>query len=693
VPSSPSLKLLYQSGWVTVGGTFDLHIKPSTSLPAASLGVEVSVYPCLSTLSGFDQSLTASDLGEPMSATRSAIPLTSLPALPGGGVDLAMPVVEGGPNASASSAPAPLTIQLLPVSEQCTSFPAGVFPVRVELVDTTNSSVVGSFTTHLVTTDAPADTERLLVGVVLPLQITLSASRSPSAAALLARPGAALAPAPPAALSAVVGTVATVAVQHPTVPVTLQVSGQTAALLDTPAHQTTVTQLGELADSPGVHQLTAAPFTPVDATGLVDSGLGGELARQVARGTELVAAATGRPIPSASEGLGAWITGDGVDPATITALADEGYHQLVLPASQLTSVPTNGSTTAPFTLDGNRGVQVDAMAADDDLTSRFTSDPGDPVLAAHQLVAELAQLYYERPNSLTPRAVMAVAPTNWIDDPAFVDALLGSLNGNPVVEAVTTAQLFSHFPTPATCRSGCRTVPTGTSVPPVAAVRTQRARVDAFGLAAPGARSVTVQLGDLVLAGESEGLRTSQQSEVLANAGAAVDAQLGQVAVEGGQSVTLTSSSGRIPVTVVSTAPYAISGTLVLNSDKLLFPNGLTQWSTPVTLLHRSNVVYVKVQARASGVFRLDISVLARDSALRMATGELSVRSTSTSVVGIVLTVGAVAVLAVWWIRTSLRRRAARRAEEEGDDMGAGGRDDVPSPVGAASGDGPPAAS
>ena len=61
--------------------------------------------------------------------------------------------------------------------------------------------------------------------------------------------------------------------QHRSVPVTLQVSGQTVGLLDTPAHQTTINQLGQLAATPQVHQLTSAPFTPVDAAALVDSGL------------------------------------------------------------------------------------------------------------------------------------------------------------------------------------------------------------------------------------------------------------------------------------------------------------------------------------------------------------------------------------------------------------------------------------
>ena len=124
---TPSLQLLSQTGWVGVGGTFDLHLKASTSTPTSSLGVEVSVYPCLSTLSGFDKSLTTTDPGEPMSATRSAIPLASLPPVAGGGVDLAMPVVEGSPDAGAGAVPAPFTIQLLPVSEQCGAFPPGCF--------------------------------------------------------------------------------------------------------------------------------------------------------------------------------------------------------------------------------------------------------------------------------------------------------------------------------------------------------------------------------------------------------------------------------------------------------------------------------------------------------------------------------------------------------------------------------------
>ena len=676
---TPALVLQSQTGWVTGGSTFDLHLRvATTTVPASRLGITVAVYPCLSSISGFDQSTTSSSLGTPVSSTTSALPITSLPALPGGAVDLRMPVVVGNGASGGTPAPGPFTIHLLAVGGQCQLFPAGVFPLRIELVDMSGPTVVSSFTTHLVYSEAPSTTQRLRVAVVLPVQITQSASRSPSPSALLARPSAALATPPDPTVAAVSATVASIATQHPTVPLTLSVSGQTVGLLDSPAHQATITQLGQLAAAPDVHQLTTAPFTPVDATSLVDGGLSDELALQVARGLQVVGTALNRPAPTAPPGqtpdLGTWITGGGLDATTVAALVDDGYHHVVLPASQLSSSPGVGSTTVPFTLSTVRGNPVTAVASDDDLTARFSADPGNPVLAAHQLAAELAQIYYEQPNGNTPRAVLAVAPTGWADDPSFVGALLDALDGNPLVQAVTTDQLFALFPTPATCRSGCRLTPTGGQGLPVGAIRDQRIQVNGFAVSTVGARALTLQLSDLVLAGEAETLRSGQQQAVLANAGAAVSAQFGQLAVESDQTVTLTAHSGRVPVTIVSTAPYPVTATLALSSDKLLFPNGQTQWSRAVVLQPRiSNVVNVQVQSRASGVFRMDVTLHAPSGPVRLAAGELTVRSTSSSVVGVALTVGAVAVLMVWWFRTSRRRRAAQRSERgSADEDGTG---------------------
>lgn len=665
--SAPSLVLLSQTPWVTPGQAFDLHLKATSTVSASTLGVSVSVYSCLSSLSGFDQSLRSVLNGAPVSSTTSPLPVSGLPPLAGGGFDLSMPVVIGGSATSAPLPSAPFTIHLLPAGGQCQSFPAGVFPVRIQLIDTSTSSVVGAFITHLVFSEATPDTQRLRAALVLPVQLTQVAARAPSPADLVIRPSAALATPSERAVSAVVATVASIAVQHPSVHVTLPVSGQTAELLANTGHQSTLTQLAQLAETPEVHQLTTAPFTPVDAAVMVGSGLGSELTRQVARGTEVIGGVTGRAPPEPSAGLGPWITTDGMDVSTVGALASGGFRQLVVPASALTVLPSIGSTAQPFVLSGPRNAQLTAIASSDDLSARFTGTPGNPVLAAHQLVAELSQIYYERPNGSTPRAVVATAPSSWSDDPAFVDALLGSLNANPLVQAVTTAEVFALFPVPATCRNGCRlAAANGVGGLPTAAIKSQRLRVDGLASAVTGAHTLTQQLGDVVLSAESQGLRSAQQSSVVANAASAIDAQLRQFAVEGNQTITLTAKSGLVPVTLASTAPYPVTGSLVVSSDKLLFPNGETSWSQPVTLLPRhSNVIYVRVRTRVSGVFRLQVSVRSPDDSLRLVTGSLAVRSTSSSVVGVVLTAGAVVVLAVWWFRTSLKRRRRQRATEE----------------------------
>ena len=655
-----ALTLLSQTAVVQPGQAFDLHLKVAAAAgPASGLGITVAVYPCLSSLSAFDQSVAAGPQGSPISQTPSPLPVASLPPVAGGGVDVSLPVSVGP-----SSGP---VIRLSPTTGQCQSFPSGVYPVRVQLVGTAaGGAVIGSLATHLVFTEATAATQRLRVGVVLPLQVTQRAAPGTSPAELLARPEAAVTPLVPGSEAAVDATVATIADQHPGVPVTLQVSGQTVGLLSGPSHQGALARLAQLAGTPAVHQLSVAPYVPVDAAALTAAGLGDELALQIARGAQSVAAATSRPVPDVAAGFGPWVSGGPVDGATLAALVQDGYQQVVLPSTAVTGAPSSGSTTLPFVLADGRGSSMVAMAAATDLTLRFADTPGDPVLAAHHLVAELAQLYYERPNGTTPRAVVAAAPLQWTADPAFVDALLGALGTDPLAEPVTLARLFALFPTPATCRGGCRLLPPpGAGGLPVSAIRTERARVNGFASSATGQKALSQRLGDLVLGAETLALRPGQQAGVARAAAAAVDAQLGQLSISGDREITLTASSGRIPVTVVSAAPYPVTGVLSLSSDKLLFPGGTSRWSEPVTLLPRhTNIVYVRVHARTSGAFTVDVALRSTDRVLRLAGSTLTVRSTTTSVVGVVLSVGAVAVLAAWWVRTSLRRRRARRIDE-----------------------------
>jgi hypothetical protein len=674
VPTAAApLTLVSQTPWVGPGDTFDLKVMPgATTGSAAALGLSVSVYTCLSSVSAFDQSVASASgpAGTPIDATTAPLPLSGLPVTAGGVYDLSMPVHVGrGVTAPAGG----FTIDLAASSGQCADYPSGVYPVRVQLVDTSSGQVVGSFTTHLVFAEATTGTERLKVAVVLPIATTLGAAHDPGTGPLATQPSSALAPPSPADTAAVTATVAAISAgQRQAVPITLDASPQTLQSLGATGHETTLDQLATLADTPSIHQFAVAPFVPVNAAGLVGAGLGSELGLQVARGAQVMAAklpetTSAAPVSPTNGGLGAWFTNDGLDTAAVAQLQADGYRQMIVPASSVPGAPVDDSAVEPFQLTTGPGSSVMAVAASADLADRFTADPGDPALGASQLAAELAQIYYEKPNDTKPRIVAVMAPTGWTDDPTFVGTLLDALDQNQIVQAVTTTDLFAALP-PSPCRGACRTVAgPGASGLPVAAIRTQRHRVAALGTAATttAAQRITTQLGDLVLAGQSERLRPAGQAGVLRNAGLAVDAQLNRLQVARDQSITLTAQKGRVPVTITSDAPYPVTGTLTLTSDKLTFPKGQSQRVTVVPGI--TNPYYFNVQTRASGLFKVDVALSSPAGGLTLATGQVSVRSTATSVVGVVLSLGALAVLLVWWLRTSRRRRVQRRAEEAGD--------------------------
>jgi hypothetical protein len=665
VSTAAPLTLVSQSSWVATGQNFDLEIRPgSDSTPTSDLGVSLTVYSCLSSISGFDQSITSASApqGTKVASTSAPLPLSGLTPMADGGFGLSVPVSVGSHAVAGANGFA----IALPAGASCL---AGVYPVRVQLVNTTSGQVVGAIVTHLIyTSTTSTTTQKLQVALDLPIQTTISPAADPSPKELIDHPGVALEEPSATAISTVTGTVAAIAA-HP-IPLTLMISPQTVLALNAAAHQS-VSELAALATS-SAQQVISSPYTPIDATGLVDAGLNSELSLQVARGSQVLSTylthANTDPNSQAPSRLGTWVFTEETDATTLSELQSDGYGQVVLPASALTSAPANGSTTTPFPLATSHGTALPAMAASSELSSRFVGSARNPVLAAHQLVAEMAQMYYEKPNDDTARGVVVLPPASWSDNASFVKALVEALgNDNPIIQPVTTSTLFSALPTSATCRSGCKLVAgSATSALPVTAIRDERQRINGFATAAPAGLPLATQLGDLVLAGEASTLRPSQQSSMLRNTRTALDAQLGQLAVAGDQTITLTSLQGTLPVTIVSSAAYPVTASITVTSDKLLFANGTTTWTRPGTVLvqpgRHANIYNIPVKARTSGVFKVGIILRSPDGTLVLSSGEANVRSTATSVVGIVLSLGALLVLAVWWIRTSLRRRDLKRA-------------------------------
>ncbi len=460
VHSSGPLVLLAQTPWVTPGQTFDLHLQ--AAVPAggeADLGVAVAVFPCLSSVSAFDQSVTSGPTGSPISSTTAPLPVHTLAALPTGGFDLPMPVVTGAPGSGAGSTGPGFTIHLLANDAECGAFPSGVYPVRVQLVDTGNGRVLGSLVTHLVYTQASASTQRLRVAVVLPVQTTVGAATAPPTAALVRATGRRDRDA--------VDRRAGGGHRHDRRPLRTQLGaghppGQRSDRRPAreprppdgphPAGRAGRRRLGARADLGSLHpgrrggadrRGTAGRAVPADRPRQRDRGRGDRAARPRSesrtrgmdhqrRSGQCNGGRPRRPTATAS-----WSCLRARSARPLPAVRRHNPSR-----SRTDGGRRSGSwPPTPIWPPGSRPIRA------------------IPVLAAYQLSAELAQLYYEQPNGTSPRAVVAVAPTPWTDSPAFVDTLLGSLSANPMVQPVTTDQLFSLFSTAAACRNGpCRLV-------------------------------------------------------------------------------------------------------------------------------------------------------------------------------------------------------------------------------------------
>ena len=68
------------------------------------------------------------------------------------------------------------------------------------------------------------------------------------------------------------------------------------------------------------------------------------------------------------------------------------------------------------------------------------------------------------------------------------------------------------------------------------------------------------------------------------------------------------------------------------------------------------------MQTRTTGTFPLTITVTTADGRYLIQRTQITIRSTALNGVGLVLTIGAAAFLALWWLTHSRKARAVRRS-------------------------------
>jgi len=664
LPGPDRIGLLSQSPWVVAKGAFELRLQVSAAHLQTDR-LQVVVYPRLTTRTGFGATLAGQVIG-PSVYSSGLLALTSLISDPSGGTDVTIPVNQPAPSGG--------------LPEMFVSGGSGVFPLQARLYDQGGLPQGLPLTTYLVYaagTSVATDFPRLDVSLTIPVDAGTSVDAAGRTKALAAGQADHLA------------RLVSALASYPGVPLDLAVNPQTLDALaeDGPGGRTTLAALGALATH-GTDRVLAAPYVDVSLRGLVDAGLVDELARQLAQGRATLASAL-HVTPAAAT----WVTAGHLDLATVGALVAGGARQLVLPDADLTQVPFSVRQTTyaqPAELSGGR---LPVVGADTGLAVHFTNT-GDQVLAADQLLAELAMIQVETPGRT--RGVAVLAPPGWYANSTFVSTVLAGLTSNPLLAPVTASQLFRDVPAG---RSSQEPIVRSLVSPrgPAAApgdpnlLREARGQVDAIAAVVPAQTAEISALARQLLVAEAVDVSGRRRVQILSAVSAAFDHLRTLVALPGATSVTLTARQGQVPLAVLSAPSVDARVQLRMSSQKLIFrpfspPGGHCQVPTPteeicqLTLRGQNTTLKVPVETRASGVFPFDVTLLSPDGAIVLSHNRDTVRSTAVSSVGVVLIVGAALLLGVWWVRDIRHgRRAHELVPHPGDDeYGSGAAPAIP---------------
>lgn len=646
--AGPSLVLDGQSQWVTPaapGTSAGFQLVLSAHGAPSGAQVAVVLYPRLDSRDRFEQIVNRGPRSTPLSDA-SPVPLSQLPADPHspGAVDLNLQVTTapstGGPRLGLSCA-----------SGAATGTCTGVYPLKVVLLGPSGNALQ-RFTTFLTYSARPSTTPLDFAWVV---PVSAPVSVAPGATS----PGSAVEPLGRAEIGALTQLVGALR-GAPSVPVTIDASPQTLAALAAggPGGRAAVAALAAMSTDQSVDEVPVAPYVPVDLAALAGAGEATEITAQMAAGVTVLHklhVQTGPSLP--------WIALPPVGNDLAPGLARVGASEVVVQDTSLAPTPTAPAVTWASTFHLALGPRsFKAAETDSFLDGEFRHMGHDPALRATQLLADLAMVHFERPYTPHVRGMVAVPPAGWAPNAAFVRTLLAGLDGNPVVTPVTLSTFFAHVAT-----AGTRTLASNGAGPalPRALARSMsqaRIRLTRFGQAIEGRTPVLGQLDHVLLAGEYAGISNRRRAADVGVFEKVLTHQLDQVSFIGTEKTfTLTARTGVIPITVVSHAHYTVVGTLTVSGARFTFPPGdRTEATETMTLDHPANSWRVSVVARSSGDLPLDVTFASR-SGLVFAHEKLTVRSTATSLVGVLLTALALAVLLTWWARTWRSKRRGRR--------------------------------
>jgi len=278
----------------------------------------------------------------------------------------------------------------------------------------------------------------------------------------------------------------------------------------------------------------------------------------------------------------------------------------------------------------------------------------DPILAAQQMLGELAEIWLQRPGEVRALAMML---GEWVEAPgAFYPAIERGIESAPWLAKRTASNLLNeqtfHAPGAVT---GVADSSAAFSNAYVDAIKRAGRRIETLRTMLVQPSALPSHLDQLLLLGEAQRFVGDEPSGS-AYTDRVVDTTssiFGAIEPRVSQTITLTSSSIRdVPIVVDNSAAMPLRATIRLSSPHLVSPVERTR----VFRARSTSTVSVDLQLKTTGRFDVLVDVLA-PSGRAIAHETLVVRSTAYNRVALVITLGAAALAILVWARRFVPRR------------------------------------
>lgn len=613
--SSSPLSITSGPTWVSMGTPETITLNSAALQDQSGIEVSLEVFPKIESRSQF-QFISKYGVKSLPIASSPPIDVTRLSKYSTGNPQLSFEISETSQLNTSKSSPNTSFIQIPYCSPNC----AGVYPLLAVFVK--NSQVIHTALTKIALESSTKVTKPLNFAMVVQAPFSGNAKNDLKSLALIT-----------ADLRA-----------NPLANVTFDIPGiviEEALSSSSATNKSTISQLVSWAALPN-HQITTSGFVPINFPRLISSGLSGVIKQDLSEGTKF----TNQLLRKNATTPGPMVINGGLSGEAASLLAENGVSKVLLGQKYFAPFNEKYSLSQPFLIEDNQNSALEVLSADSELRSDLSAGT-IPYTSANQISTDLAQIYFDQPNDVSERVVSTLFQVTSPQQASNLNAALNDISNSPFIRTTDLQNAFSLIPT-SSLQIGRLGKPAPSRSIDVSRFKSISSDISALD-SSLGKSTLLNQAQTSLMASLASSISFSKSQQFLNSSQTTVSQISNMLSLATNKSFTVTSRNVKLPIAISSQLKVPFKGVLVINSDRLSFPNGNT---VPVVISGPNTTLSIPIYAETLGIYLISAKLFTTNGKLVVAHTSIEIRSTAFSLVSIILTLGAFLILALWWIQS-----------------------------------------